>query len=140
MGQCVEMCRIIGLKVNADKSKVMILNVQEGLECEVHVDGIRLEHVPEFKYLKCVLDESGADGAECSRKAASGRRVAGAIRTLVNARDLQLESARLLHETMLMPVLMHGTVTMLWIEKESSRLRAVQMDNLRGLPGIRRMD
>ena len=29
---------------------------------------------------------------------------------------------------------------MLWKEKERSRLRAVQMDNLRGLLGIRRMD
>ena len=35
--------------------------------------------------------ESGKDGAECSRKVASGRRVAGAIRPLVNASDLQLE-------------------------------------------------
>ena len=37
-----------------------------------------------------VLDESGKDGAECSRKVMSGR-VAGAIRSLVNTRDLQLE-------------------------------------------------
>ena len=36
----------------------------------------------------CVLDESGTDGAECSRKGARGRIDAGAIRSLVNARDL----------------------------------------------------
>ena len=39
------------------------------------------------------MDEAGKDGAECSRKVASGRRVAGIIRSLVNARDLQLECA-----------------------------------------------
>ena len=33
----------------------------------------------EFKYLGRVLDKSGTDGAECSRKVASGRRVAGGI-------------------------------------------------------------
>ena len=88
-----------GLKVNAGKSKVLVLNGEEGLECGVHVDGIRLEYVPEFKYLGCVLDESGTDEAECSRKVASGRRVAGIIRSLVNAIDLQLERARILHET-----------------------------------------
>ena len=54
-----EVCRRRGLKVNAGKSKVMVLNGEEGLECEVHVDGIHLEHVSEFKY----LDESGTDGA-----------------------------------------------------------------------------
>ena len=37
----------------------MVLNGEEGLECEVHVDGIHLENVSEFKYLRCVLDEAG---------------------------------------------------------------------------------
>ena len=61
----------------------------------------------------------------------SGRKVASAIRSLVNARDLQLEYARVLHETLLVPVLMYGSETMLWKEKERCRVRAVQMDNLR---------
>ena len=54
------------------------------------------------------MDESGTNGAECNRKLVSRRRIAGEIRSLVNARDLQLESARVLHETLLMPVLMYG--------------------------------
>ena len=103
----VEVCRKRGLKVNAAKSKVMVMNGEEGLECEVHVDGVRLEHVSEFKYLGCVLDESSTDRTECRRKVASGRMVAGANRSLVNARDLQIECARALHETLLVPVLMH---------------------------------
>ena len=81
------------MKVNAGKSKVMVLNGEEELECEVHVDGIRLEHVSEFKYLGCVLEESGTDGAECNRKVTSRKRFVGAIWSLVNSRDLQLEYA-----------------------------------------------
>ena len=73
----------------------MVLNGEEGLDCEVLADGIRLEHLSEFKYVGYVLDESGTDGAECSRKVASGRRVADAIRSLVNGKDLQLECASL---------------------------------------------
>ena len=88
---------------------MMGLEGEDGLKCEVHVDGIHLEHVPEFKYLGCVFDKSGTYGAECSRKGASGRRVAGAIWSLVNARNLQLESARVLHETLVVPVLMYGS-------------------------------
>ena len=71
---------------------------------------------------------------------ASGRRVVGAIRSLVIARDLQLEYARFLHETVFVPVLMYGSETMLWKERERSRLRAVQMYILRGMLGIRRID
>ena len=47
---------------------------------------IGLKHVLEFKYLGCVMDESGTDEAECNRKGASGRRVTGAIRSLINGR------------------------------------------------------
>ena len=45
-----------------------------------------------------------------------------------------------LSETLLVPVLIHDNETMLWMEKERYRVRAVQMDNLRVLLGIRRMD
>ena len=88
VGRFAQFCRRRGVKLNA--GKVMVLNGDEELECEVHADGIRLEHVSEFKYLGCVLDESGTDWAECSRKVANGRRVVGAIRSLINARNLQL--------------------------------------------------
>ena len=73
------------MKVNAGKSKVRILNGDEGLECEVHLHGIRLEHVYKLKYLGYVLDESDTDGVECNRKVASEKRYADAIRSLVNA-------------------------------------------------------
>ena len=56
VGRFAEVCKRRGLKANADKSKVMVLNGEEELECEVNVDGIRLEHVSEIKYLGCVLD------------------------------------------------------------------------------------
>ena len=62
-----------GLKVNAGKSMMMVLGGEEALEFEVCVDGIRLEHVSELKYMGCVSDESGTDEAECRRKVANGR-------------------------------------------------------------------
>ena len=139
MGRFVELCSRRGLKVNAGKSKRKV-DGEEGLECEVHVDGIRLEHVSEFKYFGCVLEESGTDWVECSRKVTSGRRVAGAISSLVNARDLLFECGRVLHETLLLPVLMYGSETMILKEKERSMIRDVLMYNLRGLLGIKRMD
>ena len=60
---------------------------------------------------------------------ASGRRFAGAIRCLVNAKSLKL-----------VPILMYGNNTMVWKEKERSRIWAVRMDNLRDLLSIKRMD
>ena len=57
----------------------------------------------------CVLYESSTDQAEYSRKVVSGRRVAVAIRSLVNARGVQFEYARIFHESLLVPILMYGS-------------------------------
>ena len=119
---------------------MMVLSGEEVLECEVHDNEIQLENVAEFTYLGCILNELDTDEAECQRKVASGRRVAGAIRSIVNARDLHLDCARVLHETLLVSVLMYDSETMLLNEKEKSRIKPVQMDNLRRLLGIRKMD
>ena len=51
VGHSVQVCRRQGLKVNADKSKVIALGGKEGLLCEVLVDGAQLEQVSEFTYL-----------------------------------------------------------------------------------------
>ena len=37
-----EVCRIGELKVSAGKTKVMVLSGEGGLDCKVHLDGIRL--------------------------------------------------------------------------------------------------
>ena len=48
VGRFVGVCRRRGLKINAGKSKVMVLGEEEGLECEVCVDVIRssVEMIP----------------------------------------------------------------------------------------------
>ena len=44
VGCFIEVCRRGGLKVNAGKSKVMVLVGEEGLECEVCVEARRIGH------------------------------------------------------------------------------------------------
>ena len=48
----------------------------------------------------------------------SRRRVLVAIRPLVNARGIQPECARVLHESLMVPVLMYGSEAMIWKEKK----------------------
>ena len=60
------------------------------------------------------MDEADTDGAECSWKMASGRSVANTIRSLVNDGDFHLQYARVLHETLLVPVLKYDSETVLW--------------------------
>ena len=97
-----------------------------------------MEHVLEFKYFCYVLDQSGTDDAVCHRKVVSRRKVE-VIKSLVNARALHLEYARVLHKTLIMPILKCGIEIM--IQKEGRGLGlGLYMDNLKGLLDIRRMD
>ena len=128
VGRFAEVCRRRGLKVNAGKCKVMVLGRGEGLECVV------LSRRDTFRY------ESGTDEAECSRKMANWMRAAGGFGSPVNARNLQLQCARVLHELFLVPVLTYDSEMMIYREKEMSRNRTLQMKNLKGLIGIKRMD
>ena len=50
VGRFVEVCRRRGLRVFGGKSKVMMLNGEEELECGFCIEGMRLKHVSEFKY------------------------------------------------------------------------------------------
>ena len=81
--------------------------------------------------------ESGIYGAEYRSKVARERKFLGVIISMVNARGFQLEYPRLPHKTLLSPVLLYGSETMVWKQKERSQIGAVQMDNLRSLLGIR---
>ena len=64
------------------------------------------------------MDESGTDGAKCSRKVVNGRRVAGPLLMIGICRLSML----VLRETVLVFFLTYGSKTMLWKEKERSRL------------------
>ena len=53
----------------------MVLCRKEGLEYNICVDGKQLKQVSKFKYMGCVLDESGTDVAEYCRMVVSGKKV-----------------------------------------------------------------
>ena len=52
-GWFAEVCRRRGLGANAGKSKVMVLNGEERLECESHVDEMCLEHLRIYIFRVC---------------------------------------------------------------------------------------
>ena len=54
----------------------------------------------------------------CRRKVASRRKAEDAIRSLVNAMVLQLESARVSNETLLVPDLLHSSEEIILREKK----------------------
>ena len=100
MGQFVEVCRRRGLKVNAGKSKVMVMSGEEEL----------------VGFIYSIAPNSDISDVFCMKQVQMGqniirrRQVGGGWQMpsgpLV-ARDLQIECARVLRKTLLVPVLMY---------------------------------
>ena len=61
--------------MNGDKSKMIMFGRKEGWGCDVSVNRRHLEQVSEIQYLRLEFDESGPDGAEFCKNAATGRDV-----------------------------------------------------------------
>ena len=80
-----------------------------------------------------VIDGSGTVDGDCRMKVESGGRD-------TSARSLQLECASVLHEpSFFVSIPIYDNEIMIKKEKERFRVRAVQMDNPRGLLGISRI-
>ena len=90
----------------------------------------------EFMYLGCVLDESCIDGVEYFRNLVRVRKVMGAIRSFMNPRTWQLECAKVLCEALCSSVILNITEELYGRRREDG-IRAVQMNDLRHLFGIR---
>ena len=133
-------CKRRGLKINVDKSKVMIVGGGNENRCEVDLNGKMLEVVKEFGYLGSIVNDKGTDESDCNKRVVNGRKTAGMIRSLVNKRCLSQNCAKILHEKMLVPTLLYGSECMVWKPKERWKIQAVQMDNLRGMLGVKRVD
>ena len=70
--------------------------------------------------MEFALNASGIDGPECCRN-------------VVNNVSFEFECARVLHKGLLVPILVYGSETRVWNEKETSRIRTVKMDSFSGL-------
>ena len=113
------------------------VELAKGLKCEVCVNGAQLDQVSVFRYFGCFW----WIWYKCCQvlwKNWVGRKL-----QLLWGPWLMLGACSLSVWGIAcsLTILWHMAYdTMIWKEKEMSRIRAVQMDNLRGLLGIRKME
>ena len=54
--------------------------------------------------------------------------------------SLQHAYARVMHDRLFVPVILHGSNTVLWKDKERYMIRATEVGNLKNLLGLRKID
>ena len=129
-------CKKRNLKVNANKSKVMVFERSEDTECRVSLEGEEMENVRVFKYLGSVMSKDGSLEEEVRERVQQGRKVAGSLKAVIKNREVSMDVKRSLHDSIVIPTLTYGSEAWTMQEGYKSRVRAVEMNYLRGACGV----
>ena len=154
-----EFCRVCErrkLKVNAGKSKVMVFErkrsevvdfhrpyrVEEEnvRECEIEMNGEKMEEVTEFKYLGATLCKNNSMKSEIRERAVQGRKMIGALNKVCGFGDMDRKVKKGLRDSILLPTLTYGSELWTWGQQERSKIQAVEMSYLRSALGVTRWD
>ena len=122
-------CKRRKLKVNVDKSKVMVfersksevidfkcpyrVRVECPKECKIELNGEQMEEVQEFKYLGTTLCKHGSAEGETRERAIQGRKVIGSLERVMKGRTVSMEIKKELRDTVVLPTLTYASET--WV-------------------------
>ena len=128
------------LKVNWRKAKVMSV-ARKSEECEVKIGEEVIDQVEEMKYLGVMISSDGRMEKEVEARIGSATRVIGGMNEAVLKRKELSRSTKLtvVNATM-MPTLMYGCETWCLSKQQQSRVQATQMNVLRRIEGVSRLD
>ena len=110
-------------------------------ECEVKIGEEVIDQVEEMKYLGVMISSDGRMEKEVEARIGSATRVIGGMNEAVLKRKELSRSTKLtvVNATM-MPTLMYGCETWCLSKQQQSRVQATQMNVLRRIEGVSRLD
>ena len=134
-------CRRWKLTVNEGKSKVMRIG-KNGEENEVNVslNGRRMEEVETYRYLAVDISNDSGMGEEVNHRIGEARKAWGALKDVWKKRHISREAKVGMYEGIIEPSLQHGCETWVLNVRDRKRMEAVEMNCLRNICGLRRID
>ncbi len=149
-------CKRQMLKVNINKSKIMVFQRSKSKvvdfacpyrvraecpkECEIRLNGERMQEVHEFKYLGLIMCKHGSMDGETKERAEQGRDVAGSLGCIMKGRTVSMDVKKGLRDGITVPTITCASMTWVWNERQRSRIQAVEMSYLRSAWEVQKMD
>jgi len=130
----------IGLEVNADKTKYMIMSgdQNEGRSLNMKVDNRSFERLEEFKYLGTTLTNQNSIREEFKSRFKSGNGCYNLVQNLLSS-CLLLKNLKIkVYRTIILPFVLYGCETWSLTLREERNLRVFENKMLRRIFGPRR--
>jgi len=130
----------IGLEVNADKTKYMVMSRDRnaGRGHSVKIDNSSIERVEEFKYLGTTITDQNSIQEEIKNRLKSGNACYHSVQNLLSSRLLSKNLKIKIYRTTILPVVFYGCETWSLTLREERRLRVFENRMLRRVFGPKR--
>jgi hypothetical protein len=130
----------IGLEVNADKTKYMVMSLDQnaGRNQNIRIDNSSFERVEEFKYLGTILTNQNSIQEEVKSRLKLGNACYYSVQNLLSSRLLSKNLKFRIYRTIILPVVLYGCETWSLTLKEERSLRVFENRVLRRIFGPKR--
>ena len=134
-------CQRRKLTVNEGKSKVMRVGKNgEVNEVNVNMNDRRMEEVETYRYLGVDVSSEGGMEEEVNHRITEARKAWGALKDVWKKRHISNEAKVGMYEGIIEPTLLYGCETWVMKKRDRKRIEAVEMNCLRNICGVRRID
>ena len=118
----------IGLEVNADKIKYMVMSRDQnaGRSHNTNIDNRSFERVEEFKYLEKTLTHQNSIHEEITSRLKSGNACYHSVQNLLSSSLLSKNLRSKIYRTIILPVVLCGCETWSLTLREERRLRVFE--------------
>ena len=107
----------------------------------MEVDGVRLKQARETVYLGVRLSENGGMESELERRIGMAATAVGALREPnFGNKELSKEAKLTVYNAVVVPILVYGCEAWVLRERDTMRLQAMEIQVLRGVAGVTRLD
>jgi hypothetical protein len=123
----------IGLEVNSDKTKYMVMSRERnaGRDDSVKIDNSSIEKVEDFKYLETMLTDQNSIQKEIKSRLKLGNACYHSVHNLLSSRLLSKNLKIKIYRNIILPVVLYGCKTWLPTLREERRLRMFENRVLR---------
>ncbi|KAJ4444537.1 hypothetical protein ANN_06332 [Periplaneta americana] len=135
----LEASKAIGLEVNPEKTKYMIMSRDENIvrNGNIKIGDLNFEEVEKFKYLGATVTNINDTREEIKRRLNMGNACYYSVEKLLSSSLLSKNLKVRIYKTVILPVVVYGCETWTLTLREGQRLRVFENKSLRKYLGLR---